>query len=118
MYTITPRRKMFAQYATRARRKVMNSARREVEKGISATAARNARWSQVTSRSAVVKVVDLDLLGVPEDPEGQEAQQVSHEPRTEREQCVPQVLLRSDRSRIGYVDLENDESHRDREDTI
>src|SRR5947208_719632 len=64
------------------------------------------------------EVVDLNLLGVPEDPEGQKAQEVGHEPRTEREHRVPQVLLRPDRSRVGYVDLENDESHRDREDTI
>src|SRR5947208_1185853 len=64
------------------------------------------------------EVVDLHLLGVPEDPEGQEAQQISHKARTEREHRVPEVLLRSDRSRIGYVDLENDEGHRDREDTI
>src|SRR5438552_688953 len=64
------------------------------------------------------EVVDLHLLGVPEDPEGQEAQQISHKARTEREHRVPEVLLRSDRSRIRYVDLENDEGHRDREDTI
>src|SRR5437868_15001028 len=64
------------------------------------------------------EVVDLDLLRVPEDPERQEAQQVGHEPRTEREHRVPQVLLRSDRSRTGYVDLEHDEGHPDPEDTI
>src|SRR5438105_12538126 len=64
------------------------------------------------------EVVDLDLLCVPEDPEGQKTQQVGHQARTEREHRVPQVLLGSDRSRIGYMDLENDEGHRDREDTI
>jgi hypothetical protein len=44
--------------------------------------------------------------------------EVRYEARAESEKRIPKILLRSDRSRIGNADLEDDEGHGDREDAI
>ncbi len=62
--------------------------------------------------------VQLCLLAVPENPQGEETEEVRHEARAKTEERIPEVLLRANGAGIGHVDLEDDEGHGYSEDTI
>jgi hypothetical protein len=95
----------------------MNSAISEVENGVSDTANKKARCSQVRAVAAF-EMIELRLLADPKNAERQKAHEIDEHARRQRDHRPPKPGFAMDGGFGGRVQIEHQQRHRHGKDAV